>query len=43
MMELRSVISRRVQKYDIFISEADRFNENNFFEGVKGSFYILCS
>ena len=38
MMELRSVISRTVQKYDIFLSEAEKFDEKTFFDGVKDHF-----
>jgi hypothetical protein len=38
MMELRSVISRTVQKYDVCISEAEKFNEKTFFDGIKDHF-----
>jgi hypothetical protein len=37
-MELRSVISRTVQKYDVFVSDREKFNEKAFFEGVKDHF-----
>jgi hypothetical protein len=38
MMELRSVISRTVQKYDVFIPERENFDENKYFDGIKDHF-----
>lgn len=38
MMELRSVISRMVQKYDIFISEEEKFDKKAFFDMMKDHF-----
>jgi hypothetical protein len=39
MMELRSVLSHTVQKYDILIPDREKFNEKVFYEGIKDHFY----
>jgi len=40
MMELRSVIARTVQKYDICFPEGFDFGEETFFAGIMDHFTI---
>jgi len=35
MMQMRSVIARTVQRYDILIPDRENFDESTFFEGIK--------